>query len=335
MNFSQLIDSSVKRNASDLHLSVGHLPVFRVDGQLIYYGDTLITSDWFSKQIISTLTVKQQQQLIACKEFDYIFTSEQGYRLRGNIFYQQQGLSVVYRYIPSSIPSLAELHAPFILQEFAAYTSGLILITGATGSGKSTTLAALIQFINQHYSRHIITLEDPIEFLHDSAQSLIQQRQVGTDTKSFSHGLYAILRQDPDIIMLGELRDHDTLRQALTAAETGHLVLASLHTRSAIQSIERIVDAFTPPDKPFIRSLLAGSLRTIISQRLLPKKDGGRIAAYETLVNTPAVANLIREGKTHQILSILTTNRLAGMQTMSQAVQDYIEQGIVEPAITS
>lgn len=335
MNFCQLVASSVNQNASDLHLSVGHLPIFRIDGQLIHYGDEVITSDWFKTHVIATLTNQQQQQLIYCKEFDYTFTTKQGYRLRGNIFCQRHGLSAVYRHIPAFIPPLTELNAPLVLQEFAGYTSGLILITGATGSGKSTTLAALIQFINQHYTRHIITLEDPIEFLHCSVQSLIQQRQIGTDTASFSDGLHAVLRQDPDLIMLGELRDHQTIRQALTAAETGHLVLASLHTRSAVQSVERIIDVFTPQDKPFIRSMLAGSLRMVLTQRLLPKKGGGRIAAYESLVNTPAIANLIREGKTHQILSILETNRLAGMQTMSQAIQNYIEYEIIDPVLVN
>lgn len=336
MDLYDLITLSVKQNASDLHLSAGNLAMLRIDGKLQVCGDRPFIAERLEKQLLLTLDSQQLQQFEAQGELDYALTiTSSGVRLRGNIFRQRQGLSAVYRRIPLQIADISSLNAPELLNQVSHLTDGLILITGATGSGKSTTLAALVQFINQQQSRHIITLEDPIEFLHLSQRSLIQQREIGLHTESFYSGLRAALREDPDIILLGELRDPDSIRLALTAAETGHLVLASLHTRSAVQSVERITDAFSAGEKPFIRSLLAGSLRIVAAQQLLSKTVGGRIAAFEVLLNTPAVANLIREGKTHQLPSVLQTGGQMGMQTMAQAVQNLIQQGVIDEKVYS
>lgn len=331
MDIYELITTSVKQNASDLHLSSGNLPIRRIYGDLYTFDDKPLSPQQLEEQLLQTLTVKQKELFAADHQLDYSLTVAGNIRLRVNLFRQRQGISAVFRFIPSMIPLLPSLLPPDIFHHFIGMANGLILVTGATGSGKSTTLASLIQEINLNQKRHVITLEDPIEFIHQSSMSLIQQREVGPDVNSFEHGLYAALREDPDIILLGELRGPETISLALTAAETGHLVLASLHTRSAIQSIERIIDVFPAEDKPFVRNQLANSLKAVISQTLLPRIDSGRVAAFEVLTNTPAVGNMIREGKLHQLYSVLQTGQSSGMQTMEQAVSQREREGLIEP----
>jgi len=329
MDIYQLMGISVKENASDLHLSAGNFPMLRVDGELRRLNDERLEENMLKTALFSTLTIQQEAIFEREKQLDYAITTVQGSRFRVNLFQQRQGISAVFRYIKSVIPTLSVLNAPDVFTQLCQHENGLILVTGATGSGKSTTLAALVQQINTMSRRHMVTLEDPIEFIYQNQQSLIQQREIGTHAMDFNQGLYAALREDPDVILLGELRQPDTISLALTAAETGHLVLSSLHTCSAVQSIERIIDVFPAQDKPFIRQQLAHNLKAVISQKLLAKKSGGRVAAFEILLNTPAVSNLIREGKTHQLYSVLQTGSHMGMQTMEQAIERHNKQGIL------
>lgn len=325
----QLLAISVKENASDLHLSAGNFPMLRIDGRLQPLNSMCLEDNWLRSQLMTTFSAQQKSYFERNHQLDYAMLSEQGERFRVNVFLQRQGISAVFRHIKSTIPLLASLHAPAVLTSLCQQENGLILVTGATGSGKSTTLAALIQQINQVSRRHILTLEDPIEFVYHNQAGLIQQREIGVHVADFNQGLHAALREDPDVILLGELRQPATIALALTAAETGHLVLSSLHTCSAIQSIERIIDVFPAQDKPFIRQQLANNLKAVISQTLLVKASGGRIAAFEILLNTPAVSNLIREGKTHQLYSVLQTGSSVGMQTLEQSIEQYRRQGIL------
>lgn len=321
---------SVKHNASDLHLCTGHLPMLRIDGELqaVERGEILTLqqmSAWCQTQLSQTMW----QQLQQVGQLDLALALADGTRLRANFFLQNAGVSVALRRIASRCPTLAELTTPEIIPALLQREDGLILVTGATGSGKSTTLAAMIDFINRHQRRHILTLEDPIEFIHRSQRSLIQQRELGRDTHSFDDALRAALREDPDVILLGELRDTTTVRLALTAAETGHLVLATLHTRSAPQAVERLVDVFPAEEKAYVRAQLASSLQAVIAQKLLSKPGGGRVAIYEILTATAAVSSMIREGKTHQLVSVLQTGAQSGMQTFEQGLQQRVAQGIL------
>ncbi|WP_159565936.1 type IV pilus twitching motility protein PilT [Budvicia diplopodorum] len=329
MKMCELVALSVKQNASDLHLSAGHLPMLRVNGDLRACGDHKLDSQWLNDWLLLWLSADQQQQFSARGQLDCAITLNGGVRLRANFFQQRSGISVALRFIQTVIPDVSTLGIPTALIDISDRDDGLVIIAGATGSGKSTTLASLIAGINQRASRHIITLEDPIEFIHQSHTSLIQQREIGVHAESFSLGLRAALRQDPDIILLGELRDAETIRLALTAAETGHLVFATLHTRSAIQLMERIIDVFPAEEKRFVSTQLANSLQAVVCQRLLPDVQGSRVAAYEVLINTPAVSNMIRENKTHQLQSILQTGSAVGMQTMEQSIRQLISQGRV------
>lgn len=328
MSVRQLITDSVKQNASDLHLSAGHLPVLRVNGDLHYFGESLLEPEWLSDRLLALLTSEQQIQFQQQGQLDFALAIE-GIRLRVNLFQQCDGISAAFRFIRNDIPPPKALGIPDSLIAMSNCLDGLVIVAGATGSGKSTTLAALISLINQQSDRHIITLEDPIEFIHHSNRCLIQQREVGRHVESFSQGLRAALRQDPDIILLGELRDAETIHMALTAAETGHLVFATLHTRSAVQSIERIIDVFPAEEKRFVSTQLANSLQAVVCQQLLPCTKGGRIAAYEVLVNTPAVSNMIREGKHHQLLTLLQTGAINGMQTMEQCKSRLLADGLI------
>ncbi|WP_447873553.1 type IV pilus twitching motility protein PilT [Serratia fonticola] len=321
---------SVKHNASDLHLCTGHLPMLRIDGELqaVERGEILTQQQmvaWCQTQLSQTMW----QQLQQVGQLDLALSLADGTRLRANFFLQNAGVSVALRRIASQCPTLAELTTPEIIPALLQREDGLILVTGATGSGKSTTLAAMIDFINRHQRRHILTLEDPIEFIHRSQRSLIQQRELGRDTHSFDDALRAALREDPDVILLGELRDTTTVRLALTAAETGHLVLATLHTRSAPQAVERLVDVFPAEEKAYVRAQLASSLQAVIAQKLLSKPGGGRVAIYEILTATAAVSSMIREGKTHQLVSVLQTGAQSGMQTFEQGLQQRVAQGIL------
>ncbi|MBC3377762.1 PilT/PilU family type 4a pilus ATPase [Serratia fonticola] len=304
--------------------------MLRIDGELqaVERGEILTLqqmSAWCQTQLSQTMW----QQLQQVGQLDLALALADGTRLRANFFLQNAGVSVALRRIASQCPTLAELTTPEIIPALLQREDGLILVTGATGSGKSTTLAAMIDFINRHQRRHILTLEDPIEFIHRSQRSLIQQRELGRDTHSFDDALRAALREDPDVILLGELRDTTTVRLALTAAETGHLVLATLHTRSAPQAVERLVDVFPAEEKAYVRGQLASSLQAVIAQKLLSKPGRGRVAIYEILTATAAVSSMIREGKTHQLVSVLQTGAQSGMQTFEQGLQQRVAQGIL------
>jgi len=320
MNLDEMVELSVKHNAADLHLCSGHLPYWRRQGKLeTMPQQARLSAAWMAQFIDHRLDDPQRQQLERDRQLDFALTLSNGQRIRASLFMQRNGLSLALRIIAAQCPTLESLRLPPIVPALLEQRDGLILITGATGSGKSTTLAALVDALNRQQARHIITLEDPIEFIHHSQQSLIQQREIGLHCSSFSLGVKAALREDPDVILLGELRDSETIRQALTAAETGHLVLATLHTRGAAQAVDRLVDVFPAEEKPLVRSQLAGSLKAVIAQRLVPSTDDKRIGLFEVLVATPAIANLIREGKMHQIPALLQTGAQAGMQTFEQS----------------
>lgn len=314
--------------ASDIHLSVGVAPVFRINGELKRYGqESLAPEDMESlaKQMIPDFMWERFEEK---GELDFSYSVPGISRFRVNAYRQRSSVAIAIRIIPTRIPSLEELQLPQVLQTLVDKPQGLILVTGPTGSGKSTTLASMIDFINRKQKKHIITLEDPIEYLHKHHHCIIDQREVGFDTKSFATGLRASLRQDPDIILVGELRDLETIQTAITAAETGHLVLGTLHTTSAPSTIDRIIDVFPGPQQAQIRVQLASVLVSIISQRLFPTIDRqSRKVATEILVNTPAVANLIRNEKIHQIQNVMQTSRAQGMHTLEMSIKQLIQQG--------
>lgn len=315
-------------NVSDIHLTTGIPPVFRMHGTLKRYGDENLTPD-MTKEIAKALMPEiLWQQFLDKGEMDFSYSLSGVARFRVNSFHQRGSISHAFRTIPTEIPTIADLNMPKTLANLAETQQGLILVTGPTGSGKSTTLAAMIRHINENLTKHIITLEDPIEYLHRHGSSIIDQREVGFDTESFADGLRAALRQDPDVILVGEMRDLETISTAITAAETGHLVMATLHTSSAASTIERIIDVFPAGQQAQVRTQLAGILKAVVSQRLLPTADGtGRVAATEILINNPAVANLIRTEKVHQIPNVILTNRSFGMHMMVSSVQDLLANG--------
>ncbi|MEB6540966.1 type IV pilus twitching motility protein PilT [Serratia plymuthica] len=330
MDIDEFVALSVKHNASDLHLCAGHQPMLRIDGELQPLEGAEILTQERMHQLCGTLLQPPQRQLLQQHgQLDLALTLAGDIRLRANFFLQSLGISIALRLIAGHCPTLAALAAPAIVPALLRREDGLILVTGATGSGKSTTLAAMIDDINQHQRRHVITLEDPIEFMHHSRKSLIQQRELGRDSHSFDEALRAALREDPDVILLGELRDTTTIRLALTAAETGHLVLATLHTRSAPQAVDRLVDVFPAEEKPYVRAQLAASLQAVIAQKLLSRPGGGRVAIFEVLTATAAVSSMIREGKTHQLASVLQTGAQSGMQTFEQGLQQRIDAGLL------
>ncbi|CNK47047.1 twitching motility protein PilT [Yersinia mollaretii] len=327
-DFANKVEASVNHNASDLHLCTGYHPVLRIDGELKTFTHwPRVNAGWLNGLSQHLLSEVQQNRLQHTGQVDCAYTTAAGQRLRANVFQQRQGQSIAFRLISATCPSLAELDAPSIISQLIRQENGLILVTGATGSGKSTTLSAMISAINQQQARHIITLEDPIEFIHRSQSCLIQQRELGSHTDSFSDALSAALRQDPDIILLGELRDQETIRLALTAAETGHLVLATLHTRTATQSVDRLVDVFPAAEKAVIQAQLAASLRAVIAQKLCQKSGGGRIAVFEILTQTPAGSHLIREGKTYQLPTVIQSGGQWGMQTFEQSIAQRQKEG--------
>ena len=320
MNLDEMVALSVKHNAADLHLCSGHLPYWRRQGRLeAIPQQSPLSAAWMTEFMARWLSEAQRQQLARDGQIDFALSLADGQRLRASLFMQRNGLSLALRLIFAVCPTLESLQLPAVVPTLLEQQDGLILVTGATGSGKSTTLAALVDALNRQQARHIITLEDPIEFIHHSQQSLIQQREIGLHCPSFSLGIRAALREDPDVILLGELRDSDTIRQALTAAETGHLVLATLHTRGAAQAVDRLVDVFPVEEKALVRTQLAGSLKAVIAQRLVSSVGGSRIGLFEILVATPGITHLIREGKMHQIPALLQTGAQAGMQTFEQS----------------
>lgn len=325
-----LLEEVIKKKASDLHLQVGLPPMLRVDGALIPVPSTdVLSEEGVEALVFAILDEDQKQILLKDKEFDFSFAFGDLGRFRVNAFHERGNMAAALRLIPNEILSTEQLGMPAIVNKFADYPRGLVLVTGPTGSGKSTTLAALVHKINTERAAHIVTIEDPIEFTHKSKKSVIVQREVHYDTYSFSAALRSSLRQDPDVVLIGEMRDLETIAAAITIAETGHLVFATLHTNSAAQSIDRMIDVFPPHQQPQIRAQLANILMAICSQRLIPSIGGGRTVAAEILVATPAVRNIIREGKSHQLEAVIQTGAEFGMQSMDKTLVSLIHNGTI------
>ena len=325
-----LLEECYKRNASDLHLQYGLPPILRVDGVLTpIAGTPKLDEDMVRNLIFATLDEEQQKILLKDKEFDYSFAFGDLARFRVNAFHERGKLAAAFRLIPNQIKSINDLGMPAIVETFADFPRGLVLVTGPTGSGKSTTLAALVDKINREKSTHIITIEDPIEFTHRSIRSVIAQREVHYDTFSFAAALRSVLREDPDVVLIGEMRDLETIQAAITIAETGHLVFATLHTNSAAQSIDRMIDVFPAHQQPQVRSQLSNMLMAICAQRLVPAIGGGRVVAAEIMVANSAIRALIRDGKTHQIDTAIQTGAEQGMQTMDRTLAKLVQTGAV------
>ena len=331
LELNQILLEVIDRSASDLHVTVGAPPILRINGELIPLDYPKLMPQDTKEILYHILTQEQREQLERNWEFDFSYSLPGKGRFRVNIFYQRGSLAAAFRLIPVRIPTLKELGLPPVLAEFTKKPRGFVLVTGPTGAGKSTTLSALINIINEERKCHIITIEDPIEFLHPHKVSVVNQREIGADTKSFANALKFILRQDPDVILIGEMRDVETISAALTAAETGHLVFATLHTQDAPQSIDRIIDVFPPYQQQQVRIQLAGTLQGIISQQLLPTKDKkGRTVAIEVLIATSGVRNMIRESKTHQVYTAMQTGQKHGMLTMDSSLADLVRRGRIE-----
>ncbi|GGB02869.1 type IV pilus twitching motility protein PilT [Agarivorans gilvus] len=329
MDVTELLAFSVKHNASDLHLSAELPPMIRVDGEVRKINVPALEHKQVHSLIYDIMNDKQRKEYEENLEIDFSFEVPGVARFRVNAFQQSRGAAAVFRTIPSEVLSLDQLGAPAIFRQIAEHPRGLVLVTGPTGSGKSTTLAAMIDYINEQRHEHILTIEDPIEFVHKNKNCLINQREVHRDTHSFNNALRSALREDPDIILVGELRDLETIRLALTAAETGHLVFGTLHTTSAAKTIDRVIDVFPAAEKDMVRSMLSESLRAVIAQTLLKKLGGGRVAAHEIMTGIPAIRNLIREDKVAQMYSVIQTGMAHGMQTLDQNLKDLVNQGMV------
>lgn len=330
-DLAQALNAVVTQGASDLHITVGAPPVLRVHGSLMALPSAPLWSrEKVANALASILTTEQKAHFEKVLELDFAYTLSSEVRFRVN-FYQQRGsIGAAFRIIPTDIKSLAELGIPDSVSKFATLARGLVLVTGPTGSGKSTTLAALVDLVNSTRSDHIVTVEDPIEFLHRNKKSVVNQREVGTDTHSFGAALKHVLRQDPDVILIGELRDLETISVALTAAETGHLVFATLHTQDAAQTIDRIIDVFPPHQQSQVRAQLAATLQGVVCQSLVKRADGsGRVVVTEVLVATPAISNLIREGKTYQIVSSMQAGRAIGMHTLDQHLAELVTNHVI------
>ena len=328
MNIHDLFDLVAEENASDLLISAGAPPILRINGQLFRSRTDALTPEQTENLIFDFLSDEQREDFLENKELDFSLASGRRHRFRVNVYRQKGAVTAAFRPIPEKIPALEDLGLPPAISEIIHVKQGLVLVTGPTGHGKTTTQAALIDLINEERACHIITVEDPIEYVHTHKRSIIDQREVGDDTKSFPSALKYVLRQDPDVILIGEMRDLETIKAALTAAETGHLVFATLHTNDAIQTVDRIIDVFPGHEQQQIRFQLSLTLHSIISQRLLPNADNtGRVLACEMLVNNTAIANLIREGKTHQVYSVLETSTRDGMITMDRSVKELYNGG--------
>lgn len=329
MDITQLLSFAVNNGSSDLHLSAGLPPMMRIDGDVRRLNMAEMDHKEVHAMIYDIMSDKQRKDYEEFFETDFSFEIDGLARFRVNAFNQDRGSAAVFRTIPSKVLSLEDLGAPKIFRDISSYPRGLVLVTGPTGSGKSTTLAGMVDYKNESESGHILTIEDPIEFVHKSKKCLINQREVHRDTLGFDEALRSALREDPDTILVGELRDLETIRLALTAAETGHLVFGTLHTTSAAKTIDRIVDVFPAEEKSMVRAMLSESLRAVISQTLMKKIGGGRVAAHEIMIGTPAIRNLIRESKIAQMYSAIQTGQREGMQTLDQCLKDLITKGVV------
>lgn len=331
MDIKALLKLSMEKAASDIHLSCDRPAMIRVDGELVALNDNPLNNDDMQHILQSLLNDEQLNRYRQQLEYDGSYSTDDiAARFRLNAYYDRQGPALALRVIPEDIPSFEQLGLNSNFEILCRQPNGIILITGPTGSGKSTTLAAMINYINQHKRQHIIAIEDPIEFFYPYQSSLINQRQIGQDSKSFQAALRSALREDPDVILVGEMRDIETINLALTAAETGHLVLSTLHTNSASKAIHRILDVFPAGEKEMIRAMLSESLRAVIAQRLFKKKDGGRVAAREIMISTPAIANMIRENKIPQIYSAIQTGQSYGMMTIEQSIELLQKNSVIE-----
>lgn len=352
MNIDELLRYAAKYGASDLHITAGNPPVIRVNGRLKKIPGPALTADDAEALVCSILTDEQKQAVNSKKEIDLSYTwgaasqrlipealtleytTAERVRARVNVFLDLNGIGAAFRIIPAKIRTLEELPAPSSVAELARSHSGLVLVTGPTGCGKSTTLASMIDLIDQEQAVRIITIEDPIEYIFRPRNCLISQREIDTHSRSFASALRACLREDPDVILVGEMRDLETISLALTAAETGHLVLSTLHTKSVAETVDRVIDVFPADQQEYVRQIFASVIRGIISQTLLPRKDGrGRVAAMEVLIATPAIKNLIREAKVHQIPSLVQTGSQYGMQTMDQSLEGLLKKGLISPEV--
>ncbi len=329
MDIAQLLAFGVKQGASDLHLSAGLPPMIRVDGDIRRINVSEMDHTQVHDMIYDIMSDKQRKDFEEFLETDFSFEIPGLARFRVNAFNHNRGAGGVFRTIPSKILSLEDLGAPRIFKEISEYPRGIVLVTGPTGSGKSTTLAGMVDYKNDNEYGHILTVEDPIEFVHESKKCLVNQREVHRDTLGFNEALRSALREDPDTILVGEMRDLETIRLALTAAETGHLVFGTLHTSSAAKTIDRIVDVFPAAEKSMVRSMLSESLRAVVAQTLLKKNGGGRVAAHEIMIGTPAIRNLIREDKIAQMYSSIQTGQNVGMQTLDQNLKSLLASGVV------
>jgi twitching motility protein PilT len=332
MDIAELLAFTHKNNASDLHLSAGLPPMIRIDGDMRRLNVPTLDHKTVHALVYDIMSDKQRRDYEEFLEVDFSFEIPGVSRFRVNAFNQHRGASAVFRVIPSQVLTLEELECPPQFIDIISVPRGLVLVTGPTGSGKTTTQAAMLNYLNENLYAHILTIEDPIEFLHTSNKCLINQREVHRDTRGFSEALRSAMREDPDIILVGEMRDLETMRLALTAAETGHLVFATVHTSSAAKTIDRVIDAFPGGEKNMVRSMLSESLRAVISQALLKRIGGGRIAAWEIMVGTPAIRNLIREDKVAQMYSAIQTGQAFGMHTLDQCLQDLVKRGKISRA---
>lgn len=330
MDLTQLLAFTMQNDASDLHLSAGSPPIIRSSGQLKRVKADPLSSEDIRTMLYSVMTEDQRAEYEKHMEIDFAIALGEKARFRVNGFTTRLGACAVFRTIPTEVPTMEQLGLPPVMRRFAELEKGIVLVTGPTGSGKSTTLASMINHINMNEPKHILTVEDPVEFFHKSQKSLINHREVGTDTNSFARALKSALREDPDVILVGEMRDYETISLALTAAETGHLVFGTLHSNSAAKTIDRIIDVFPTGDKEMVRAMVASSLQGVVAQTLLRRADKGRVGAFEILVGTNAVRNLIRENQIPQMFSMMQTGSRYGMITMQDAIADLFEAGIID-----